>query len=506
MTKKMRRLFSLMLAVVMVFAMTITAFADEPKTPTISVKSGDTHTYEVYQIFTGDVSGQTLSNVKWGKNGTGTKGQKVDESILTELQNANTAENATDTTKLAVIQKYANLTAANKFGSVSASQNLTVPTGYYLLKDTDKSLEGKEDSYTKYIVKVVNDVEVERKADVPESEKKVKDINDSTDTQESEWQDSADHDIDDEINYQIKATLPDNVSAYKSYYLAFVDTMSKGLTYVDGSAVVKVNGTQVAKLEPTPSDYYGNDAKYTGGTVLRWNIADVKVAPYSASDNAVITIEYKAKLNDKAVLGSAGNPNKMHIEFSNNPNAEGDGEKGKTPDDTNIVFTYKTVVKKITSDKKALAGAEFTLEKKQADGTWKAITVVKNDAGTTFTFNGLDDGNYRLTETKTPDGYNTIDPIYFTITAEHNVLSENPALTKLEGKQKDGDTFAADKKNGLAFTPSVSEGSLTADVVNNKGSELPSTGGIGTTIFYIIGVILVLGAGVVLVTRRKMNA
>ena len=122
--------------------------------------------------------------------------------------------------------------------------------------------------------------------------------------------------------------------------------MSKGLTYKAGSAVVKVNGNQVGTLEPTSATYAGTESEsaYTGGTVLTWSIADVKATPYSAGNNAVITIEYTATLNENAVIGSAGNPNMMHIEYSNNPNGSG---TGKTPDDTNIVFTYKTVVNKV---------------------------------------------------------------------------------------------------------------------------------------------------------------
>ena len=222
----------------------------------------------------------------------------------------------------------------------------------------------------------------------------------------------------------------------------------------------------------------------------------------SVHAGSVITVEYESELNSNAVLGSAGNPNKMHLEFSNNPNDEQGGETGETPDDTVIVFTYKTVINKVDGENKPLTGAEFTLEKKvkddEAEGGyhWETITVVKNEEGTTFTFSGLDDGDYRLTETTTPDGYNTIDPIEFTITAEHDILSDNPALTSLNGNATTGE---------ITFTSNTTDGSLTADVVNQSGATLPETGGMGTTLFYVIGGILVVGAGVLLITKKRMS-
>ena len=122
--------------------------------------------------------------------------------------------------------------------------------------------------------------------------------------------------------------------------------------------------------------------------------------------------------------------------------------------------------------------------------------MVKNDEGTTFTFSGLDDGNYRLTETKTPAGYNTIEDIYFTITAEHDVLSDNPALTSLSGNATTGE---------ITFTSNTAEGSLSANVINNAGATLPETGGMGTTVFYVVGAALVVTAVVLLVTKKRMS-
>lgn len=493
--RKVKKLLGLLLAAVMVLAMGVTVFAEG--NPTISALNNG-HTYEVYQIFTGDYSEgdnsqKVLSNVKWGKNGTGTQGDNVSEEILTELKNAN----GSDTEQLAVIKKYAKLQSSDKFGTVIYGSPLEVPSGYYLIKDEDGSQENEQDSYTLYIVQVVGEnITIAPKAGVPESEKKVDDKNDSNTREDEEsWQDSADYDIGDHVPYRLTATLPDNVSNYTSYTLKFVDTMSRGLTYDAGSAEVFVNGKSAGKLEPTSANYSGADDRYTDGTVLTWNFANIKAAPYNAGNNAVITIEYTATLNNNAVMGSAGNPNMMHIEFSNNPNGEG---TGKTPDDTNIVFTYKVVVNKVDEDKKPLAGAQFTLQKKQANGSWEDIgsaTVSENQA--TFTFSGLDDGDYKLSETKTPDGYNDIADIVFTITAEHEIVSNDPRLTSLTGDTTTGE---------ITFTPNTSNGSLTTDVENKSGAELPETGGMGTTIFYVLGAILVIGAGVLLIVRRRTGS
>lgn len=494
--RKVKKLLGLLLAAVMVLAMGTTAFADE-KTHTITAPNNG-HTYEVYQIFKGDYSEgdnsqKVLSNVKWGKNGTGTQGDNVSEEILTELKNAN----GSDTEQLAVITKYAKLQSSDKFGTVTYESPLEVPSGYYLIKDEDGSQENEQDSYTLYIVQVVGEnITIAPKADVPTSQKKVDDKNDSNTSEDGEnWQDSADYDIGDEVPYLLTAQLPENVSAYTSYTLKFVDTMSKGLTYVENSAEVFVNGASAGKVEPSSAAYSGEEAKYAGGTVLTWDLGDIKAAPYNAGDKAVITIEYKAELNGNAVMGSAGNPNKMHIEFSNNPNGEG---MGRTPDDTNIVFTYKVVVNKVDEDENPLAGAQFKLEKKLADGSWTVINrfTVSEDQ-TTFTFEGLDDGDYKLSETVTPDGYNTIEPIEFTITAEHDILSDDPRLTNLNGNSVTGE---------ITFEAKPEDGSLTTDVINKSGSTLPETGGMGTTIFYVLGAILVLGAGGLLIARKRTDS
>ena len=271
-----------------------------------------------------------------------------------------------------------------------------------------------------------------------------------------------------------------------------------------------------------------------GTTTLTVSCDDVKAL--GAVNESVITVEYNATLNGNAVLGSAGNPNEVYLEYSNNPNKseKGNNETGNTPKDVVIVFTYKTIINKVTKNPDydpdvdgseeyiPLPDAEFTLEKKILgdDPTttdkveaeyWKAIDVVKSNNGTTFTFSGLDDGNYRLTETKTPAGYNTIDPIYFVIEATHDATADTPALTVLKAYLTDENgnkkTEVKDREtvNIDLGTVDLTAGSITTTVVNKSGSELPSTGGIGTTIFYVLGGVLVLAAVVLLVTKKRMS-
>lgn len=491
--KKAKKILGLLLAMVMMMSAAITAMAEETYSITIN-NSAEGHTYEAYQIFTGVLStkedgDKVLSNIVWG-SGVSEAGQTALGDAAAKAETLKTEADAKAFAK--EVAPYLT-TAAGSASTVTDGKYVISgrTPGYYLVKDQDASVTGEGDAYTEYIIKVVGNVTTEPKSDVPEVEKKVKDINDSTDDAMTGWQDSADYDIGDSIPFQLKATLADNVSSYTTYKVVFHDTLSKGLTY-NNDAKVYIDGAETDGFTVTST------VNADGTTTLTVSSDDVKAL--GAGDNSVITVEYTATLNENAVLGSAGNLNNVYLEYSNNPNKSeaGNNETGNTPADKVIVFTYKTIINKVDGEDKPLTGAEFTLEKynKETD-EWKAIAVVKNDEGTTFTFSGLDDGDYRLTETKTPAGYNTIDPIEFTITAEHDVLSDNPALTSLSGDATTGE---------ITFTPDTTEGALSADVVNKAGSTLPETGGMGTTIFYVLGAILVLGAAIMLIAKKRMSS
>ena len=492
--KHMKKLASFLLALVMVFSLATTAFAADT---TITAPAGSTRTYDVYQIFTGDLSGKVLSNVKWGKNGTGTVGEAVPQETLDALAAVNSLSN---TEKLAEISKYVKLDS-EKFGTVSDGSPLTAPTGYYLIKDNGPVGDGE--AYSLYVVQVVGPTTISPKVGTTTSEKKVDDKNDSNNTQdEVTWEDSADYDIGDDVPFQLKATIAQDYDNYKVYKLTFHDKESAGLTFKPETVVVKIDGTTVDS-----SKYEVVTTSLTDGDTFEVRFADLKST--AAHAGSVITVEYSSTLNDQAVLGSTGNPNTMHITYSNNPNDDQGGENGKTPDDTVIVFTYKVVANKVTKNPAyveggsepeyiPLKGAGFTLYKKNASGEYVAVgSEVKGDEMTTFEWKGLDDGDYKISETTTPAGYNTIADIEFTITAEYDVLSDNPTLTSLSGNATTGE---------LTFTSDTTEGSLSADVINNAGSTLPETGGIGTTIFYVLGSVLLVGAAILLITKKRMSA
>lgn len=467
--RKMKKMMAMLLALVMTMAMSLPVFAaDEYR---ISVAEGDTHTYQVYQIFTGDLSDGILSNVKWGQNGTGTSGDAVDSDILSGLE----AAKGSDTEQLALIKQYVDWDSA-AFGKVTPETPLAVPAGYYLIKDEEAATG--YDSNTLYIAVVAEDITIVRKADVPELTKEVKDVNDSTGVT-SEWQDSADYDIGDKVPFKLTATLGEDYGNYASYRLVFHDTESTGLDFDSESVVVKV-GDDVLE-----SGYEVVTDGLEDGCTFEIVIADLKTT--SAHAGSLITVEYQSILTQEAVIGNPGNPNTAYLEFSNNPN-EGTGT-GRTPDDTAVVFTYKTVINKKDNEGTALPGAAFKLEKKSADGTYATVKEFTADGSTTFEFTGLDDGMYRLSETTTPGGYNTIEPIEFTITAEHTSSG----------------TILTGSGSGITLTADDTNGSLSADVVNQKGATLPETGGMGTTILYVIGGILVIGAGILLITKKRMN-
>ena len=484
--KHAKKLASLLMALVMVLGMsvgtTVTAFAADT---TISAPEGSTRTYDVYQIFTGDLHEGVLSNVKWGKNGTGTEGASVNQATLDALVAVN---EESDTIKLAEIEKYVNLNS-QVFGTVSDGNPLTVPTGYYLIKDNGPVSEGE--TYSLYVVEVAGPTTISPKVSQVTSEKKVKDINDSTGVG-SDWQDSADYDIGDKVPFQLKGTVAADYDKYTVYKFVFHDTESAGLTFDKDSVVVKVDNTVI------DSGYTVVTEGLNDGCTFEIQFTDLKTID-SVEAGSVITVDYKSRLNENAVIGSTGNTNKMKLEYFNNPNDKQGGTTGNTPEDTVVVFSYKTIINKVDGDSKSLTGAAFKLEKlikgaDEAADTWtlvKEYTVDADNPASTFEFTGLDDGTYKLTETVTPAGYNTIDPISFEITASDN----GTVITGLDGDN-----------NTITFAKNLEAGSLSANVVNKAGSILPSTGGMGTTLLYIIGAILVVGAGVLLVARRRMHS
>lgn len=505
MKKAMKKLMAALLAVAMVCAMAIPAFADgSSSTSTAAVtkytitapKNG--HTYEIYQIFTGDYDAlqpSMLTNIKWGENGTGTVGAAVEQNVLNALSAV--ASSASDKAKLDVIENYVKLDTT-PVAIVTNGSSVEVVGGYYLIKDQDGSLSGSE-PYTTYLVSVVGTVTISPKSnDVPEFEKKLKDTNDSTgDT--TGWQDSADYDIGDYIPFRLQGTVPEDYDSYKTYYYAFHDVEEKGLTFDPSSVEVHLGDENGAIIPNTDYKVLTKKDGTTSDTECTFEIVfdDLKKVSGVTADST-ITVTYKSQLNDSAVLGAQGNVNKAKLEYSNNPKGTG---TGRTPWDNVIVFTYKVVVNKVDQNRQPLEGAEFTLTKKLKDGTENVIPMkIDTSNKALFTLSGLDDGVYTLTETVTPAHYNTISPITFTVNADHTITWEadprNTVLTSLSGNTASGE---------ITFTHNETDGSLTTDVVNNIGTTLPGTGGIGTTIFYVIGGGLMVAAAILLITKKRME-
>ena len=499
MKKAMKKLMAALLAVAMVCAMAIPAFADgSSSTSTAAVtkytitapKNG--HTYEIYQIFTGDYDAlqpSMLTNIKWGENGTGTVGAAVEQNVLNALSAV--ASSASDKAKLDVIENYVKLDTT-PVAIVTNGSSVEVVGGYYLIKDKDGSLSGSE-PYTTYLVSVVGHVTINPKSSaVPEFNKKLKDTNDST-GEVSRWQDSADYDIGDYIPFRLQGTVPADYDSYSTYYYAFHDKEEAGLTFDPSSVEVFVGDEETGTKITTG---YTVDTNPADGCTFEIVFDDLKNIP-SVTAKSIITVTYKSQLNGNAVLGAQGNVNTAKLEYSNNPRGNG---TGTTPWDNVIVFTYKVVVNKVDQDNNPLVGAQFTLTKKTKNGTDVVKTLTIDSSETQFTLSGLDDGEYTLTETVTPAHYNTISPITFTVNADHTITWETERrediLTSLSGDKKVGEiTFSVDK----------TAGTLTTNVINNIGTTLPGTGGIGTTIFYVIGGGLMVAAAILLITKKRME-
>ena len=402
----------------------------------------------------------------------------------------------------------------NENGTATATG---LAAGYYMIEDVTTNLPAGE-AASKIMFQVVGNTEVTSKHPKTTIVKKVvQDINDSTGVQpkdgDSVWIDSADYDIGDTVPFKSTATFA-GLDNYDTYKVIFTDIMAPGLTY-KSDMVISVNGKPApegAFTIATSTYTNADDAAYNGGTMITVtcnNIKDIE----GVTTSATIVLDYSATLNSKAQFGAPGNPNKIKVTTTH----EGEGE---TPWDVNIVFTYKTDVNKVDQNKKPLTGAEFALEKfvkstngtvtyKGVTGEWTTLQLVKNDAGTVFSFKGLDDGYYRIRETKTPAGYNTIDDIYFEVTATHDVVAENPALTNLAAtaNKPDGTAYTEEDIEAgkvATFTVTKNDGLLKTDVENKSGTVLPETGGMGTTIFYALGGMMVLVAVVLLVTKKRM--
>ena len=503
--KKTKKLAAVLLALVMLVAFAIPAFAQTGDYSITITPTTANHTYNVYQIFSGDISGTdvnitgtsgyTLTNIQWGSSISGSA------AFLEALKNQNSTKYAGCTTAGDVAKALTSaadldeflgvLNTDNHLGTAAATGTATGTSitielenaGYYLVKDT-LAAGGENEFVSDYIVQVLGEETMAPKGDVAEIKKEVKDINDSTDDAETytEWQKSADHDIGDDVPFRISATVSDDYANYDKYTFIIHDKECNGLTFKSETVEVKVDGTKIGTGYQVVTDSLNDDCTFH---VVFENLKDIG----SVHAGSVITVEYESTLNANAVVGPTGNPNEVYLEYSNNPNAAG---TGKTTRDYVIVFTYQVDVNKVDGNSTPLPGAAFKLEKQLKSGDWSQVGTTTAGANTEFSFKGIDDGTYRLTETTTPSGYNTIDPIEFIVTGGHTTTDGTTAA------------YVAPTVNLGTFTQE--NGVFSTTVENEAGTTLPETGGMGTTIFYVLGGLLVVGAGVLLIVRFRMRA
>ena len=491
--KKTSKILSVVLAVMLVFAMAVPAMAVE-----ITINGGNANSaYSAWKLLDAQILGDNLYkytvNSDYAAALQAVTGKTADKDIVDYID-ALSAEETRDFADAV----YAQIKDMDPDATVAAAaeKKFTVEEGYYLIAETATGDAADTISLVMLDTAGESDITVETKENAPTVVKKVKDVNDTTGV-ESDWQDSADYDIGDIIPFQVTGKVSAKIADYKEYTYIFNDTMAAGFMFVAEKADLKVeiDGTDV-----TDSFKVKATEEADGTTKLVVFCDDLKkITAVEVDADSEVVLTYYAFLDVDAALGEAGNSNTVYLEYSNDPYYEEKGttgdepiipddKTGETEEDKVVVFTYKLVVDKIDDDGEALSGAGFTLYKKVNS---VEIPVGNEITGvTTFTWTGLDDGEYVLKESTVPAGYNKADDIAFTVEATHDDEAADPALTVLSAG---------------ALTATKSTGIIDTDVENNKGNLLPTTGGIGTTIFYIVGAVLVLGAVVLLITKKRMS-
>lgn len=510
-----------------------------------------THSYKAYKIFSGSQGqGQNgiLGNIVWGDDVEG-------QAILNEINNTESdgalapLKNAKDAADLA--SKLANATnqdaTAKAFAKVvekhlktgenigtslsTGPEGTNLDAGYYLIVDTtaltDSNDNPVDDVRGLSILQLTgtdDGVVITPKNGLPTPDKEVQDETTEGTQGIYTWGETADHAIGEEFQFKLEAksfSVAD-IDAYGSYYLKFVDSFSDGVDYVGMPQVtIKVGNNAAVNIDPLAGDNGGyslvetkTGERTTGITVEIANIK--KFISADQTGNITVTVTYKAKLNKNAVVngetGVIGNNNDVYLEYSNNPNGEGHGQ---SEHDKVYVATFKITNTKTDGSNNKLAGAGFKLtrtngEKKEvakfdsdnkltgwdeysndsdltvkgenAKGT-EIVSADSTDSKGDFSMTGLDAGTYQLVETTTPAGYNTAQPTTITISATHTEATDGSSATV---------TIDASSK-------------MNNTVINTQTGSLPETGGMGTTMLYTAGAVLVGGACVLLVTNKRMK-
>ncbi|MCD7804644.1 MAG: isopeptide-forming domain-containing fimbrial protein [Oscillospiraceae bacterium] len=456
----------------------------------------------------------------------------------------------------AVVAKYmsANPTVyttstSSTIGDVTYYTFSNLAAGYYLIKTTglpDNGYNGSDNgAYTRYILVMTGGNAGTSEANAIESKSDLPNIDEALDDED------LDANIGDTITYYLTASLPSDYASYtSSYELVFNDILSKGLTFVEVTGVYVYNSdsvTNVANAEIHDTDeatkVYADDYVVSGlsnesdgGHSFTVTLSNTKAlttdgtTSIATNSESLIQVVFTATLNSDAVIGSEGNPNTVYLQYSNNMyNA---GELGTTVIDTVLTWTYELDVTKVDADDttKTLEGAKFVLYRVNDNGEYEYVIVdadgkverwttdeddaseLESDSTGVFSVIGLDVGTYHLKETKAPSGYNVMSTVFdITIEAGHttieNVSADNytTKITWLTDDETKLDSLTINGKTVDTTSTEFVNGKVSVDVENNSGAKLPSTGGIGTTIFYIVGGVLVVGAIILLITKKRMG-
>lgn len=535
MKKVIKKLLAALLAVAMVCAMAIPAFAYDTEEDL-----GKNHCYDAFQIFKGDVSDDNtkISHVEWGSSIAHpneflaqltedlTIGDKFETSFTPQEAAAVISQwSDSDNNSIAFARCVCNYVYSDGASTPVLQGGHTngfklEEAGYYLIVDTSSfSSDANNDSYHAYnsfllkVNKAHYHVQITPKVVKPTVEKEVYDNDDNSSFGDNDgWGSSADHAINEEFKFRLIAKLPASEGRaydyYNKYTVCFNDTLSNGISF---DRLDKVEITNGDGSTPQVIDAANYTRTPNGSQFFKLSIDDVKTcAPgLNLNDGATITVTYTAHLNDKAYVntgsGSTENKNSVRLQYSNNPRPDGEYwgyTPNYTPESEVCVYTYQLNNTKYHDDDtpgNELAGAGFRLYSDEActpeqevklykkdnfyypikDATDKAQDAVEmfSDEHGQFNVRGLDAGTYYLRETNPPKDYSACDDTKIVISATHN------------GNHVD------------------LSGNLSTTIINKKdgGITLPSTGGIGTTIFYVVGGGLMVAAIVLLVTKKRME-
>lgn len=554
-------------AVNLMNATPVFAEGENATNPVITINGKiDNANYTAYQLFKAETNGDTaadldpnvpLTKIEWGAD--------VDEekfiAAVNSVTGSNLASNATASdvaealegisdTKTRQLADLAFGTNGYITGTGTASvtdpsnakkATITVPSkGYYLINETTNSSDLQ---FANTILKVVtkNREITTKDSTKPTSEKKVhenvKDTTDitvknsSTDQNGKVYNDTADASIGDDVDFVIYVTIPQGLSSYSDYVMTVKDVMEQGLTFNKDLKIYRATKTgdvitKGTELTDQLNELDGTNTSGDLGFVYKFD-AVAEIAKNLIAEGDTLIFEFSAELNSSAVIGSTGNKNSSQLGWAGNRNEVSGGghDEADTPWDNVLVFTYKLDGNKFDGNNEAtkLEGAEFILQAKDGehsglyavitDGKISGWTDVKNSASKMtssadgkFGVTGLDDGTYDLIEVKAPTGYNLLEtPITFTISADTS-----------NGKDTVDTGTLTDEKRGqlvnldIEIDDSTSDGDIPTGTVgtnvpNHKGSTLPETGGMGTTMLYTVGGVLVAGAAVLMVTNKRMR-